>query len=177
MNRREALRGLAALCAGCAGAPPNGSDTAGDCVGPSSGATAGFCLVDALTVRVRGAAGLAPGEAVLAVVDDANAVIVARDDRGYYARSAICTHACCLVDLCADASCAQLLPPPDPCAVAGPADPTALCPCHGSVFRLSDGAPVVGPATAPLPAFAVSVDTGDVVVDTGATVSADVRTS
>ncbi|MFE4961698.1 Rieske 2Fe-2S domain-containing protein [Streptomyces sp. NPDC056660] len=33
------------------------------------------------------------------------------------------------------------------------ADGCVVCPWHGSVFRLSDGAPVSGPATAPQPCF------------------------
>ncbi|UQA91176.1 Rieske (2Fe-2S) protein [Streptomyces halobius] len=38
------------------------------------------------------------------------------------------------------------------------ADGCVECPWHGSVFRLSDGANVRGPATAPQPSFQVSVD-------------------
>ncbi|MBL1089328.1 Rieske 2Fe-2S domain-containing protein [Streptomyces sp. NPDC001739] len=38
------------------------------------------------------------------------------------------------------------------------ADGCVECPWHGSVFRLSDGANVRGPATAPQPAFQVSVE-------------------
>lgn len=37
-------------------------------------------------------------------------------------------------------------------------DGCVVCPWHGSVFRLSDGANVRGPATAPQPTFQVSVD-------------------
>ncbi|MEU3219949.1 Rieske (2Fe-2S) protein [Streptomyces sp. NPDC006971] len=43
------------------------------------------------------------------------------------------------------------------------ADGCVECPWHGSVFRLSDGANVRGPATAPQPAFQVRVD-GDGIV-------------
>ncbi|WP_406474036.1 Rieske 2Fe-2S domain-containing protein [Streptomyces platensis] len=38
------------------------------------------------------------------------------------------------------------------------ADGCVTCPWHGSVFRLSDGANVAGPATAPQPSFRVSVE-------------------
>ncbi|GAA5612619.1 Rieske (2Fe-2S) protein [Streptomyces platensis] len=38
------------------------------------------------------------------------------------------------------------------------ADGCVTCPWHGSVFRLSDGANVGGPATAPQPSFRVSVE-------------------
>jgi len=38
------------------------------------------------------------------------------------------------------------------------ADGCVTCPWHGSVFRLSDGANIAGPATAPQPSFRVSVE-------------------
>jgi nitrite reductase/ring-hydroxylating ferredoxin subunit/uncharacterized membrane protein len=41
-------------------------------------------------------------------------------------------------------------------------DGCVTCPWHGSSFRLTDGEPVVGPATAPVPAFEVRVEGGDV---------------
>ncbi|MEU0837611.1 Rieske (2Fe-2S) protein [Streptomyces sp. NPDC005969] len=43
------------------------------------------------------------------------------------------------------------------------ADGCVECPWHGSVFRLSDGANVRGPATAPQPSFQVSVDSNGTV--------------
>ena len=36
------------------------------------------------------------------------------------------------------------------------------CPCHGSIFRLSDGAVIRGPATAPAPAYQVGLSGGKV---------------
>jgi nitrite reductase/ring-hydroxylating ferredoxin subunit/uncharacterized membrane protein len=41
-------------------------------------------------------------------------------------------------------------------------DGCVTCPWHGSSFRLADGEPVVGPATAPVPAFDVRVEGGQV---------------
>jgi nitrite reductase/ring-hydroxylating ferredoxin subunit len=44
------------------------------------------------------------------------------------------------------------------------ADDTVVCPCHGSTFRLEDGAVVHGPATGPQPAYQVRVRDGRVEV-------------
>lgn len=43
------------------------------------------------------------------------------------------------------------------CQVA-PAGVDFKCPCHGSVFKGSDGTVVSGPAKAPLPRFAAAID-------------------
>jgi Rieske Fe-S protein len=49
------------------------------------------------------------------------------------------------------------------------------CPCHGSSFRLIDGAPTGGPARRPLPSYAVLFDGPDALVDTARSVEAAVR--
>ena len=41
-------------------------------------------------------------------------------------------------------------------------DGSVTCPCHGSTFRLSDGAILRGPATAPQPSFETRVQDGRV---------------
>jgi Rieske Fe-S protein len=50
------------------------------------------------------------------------------------------------------------------CAVADVADGTINCPCHGSRFAIADGAVIGGPAPRPLPAVAVSLRDGQVVL-------------
>jgi Rieske Fe-S protein len=132
--------------------------------------------VEALVVRVVDAATLPVGGTILGNVDDSTAVIVGRDEAGWFARSAICTHACCIVSLCTDEACADLVPTPDGCATAGPAAQFALCTCHGSRFQLSDGAVLNGPATRALPAYALTMDGNDALVDTGAPVDPTART-
>jgi Rieske Fe-S protein len=41
-----------------------------------------------------------------------------------------------------------------------PVDGQLLCPCHGSIFNLADGAVIAGPAPAPLPAERVTESDG-----------------
>ena len=179
LTRRQLVCSTAA-CAGLAacGGPSAGTDSqvdTGGCATPSAGTDPPYCLVSASVVRVTGAVTLSVGQAVLANVDDDTAVIVARDAGGLHALSAICTHACCIVALCRDASCASLTPTPAACGATDVATADAegegvICPCHGSAFRLSDGVALSGPATAPLPSYAVTLDGQDVLVDTGTTV-------
>jgi Rieske Fe-S protein len=49
------------------------------------------------------------------------------------------------------------------CTVGKVANGTIDCPCHGSKFAITDGSPVNGPATSPLPARPVKVQ-GDQIV-------------
>ncbi|MFD4395444.1 Rieske (2Fe-2S) protein [Kitasatospora sp. NPDC058478] len=62
----------------------------------------------------------------------------------YKAFSAVCTHAGCVVD---QVKSQQI-----------------QCPCHGSRFAIADGAVQDGPAPRPLPAYAVTVDGGNLKV-------------
>jgi Rieske Fe-S protein len=120
------------------------------------------------------------GQAVLANLDDNTAVIVARDGRGFHALSAICTHACCLVSLCRVSTCSTVTSNPGECAATDSVSvdenaSTIACPCHGSSFRLIDGAPTGGPARRPLPSYALRFDAQDALVDTARTVDAAAR--
>ena len=121
------------------------------------------------------------GDALLWNVDDNNAVILARDEQGLYARSAICPHACCVVALCGDGNCKELTPSPPQCGSSRiiRADPAGgiVCPCHGSKFRLSDGAVLTGPAVANLRSYETITDGDDVLVDTGTEVDPALRIS
>lgn len=177
LTRRDLLVGAAASTAlACGSGESNAGDAAVEgCTEPSTGSAAPYCLVQAKRVRVAGAASLTAGQSLLVNVDDTTAVIVARDTQGFHALSAICPHACCLVSLCRDAGCTTLSPSPPACGATGvaeadPSAPSLVCPCHGSSFRLSDGAALTGPATSPLPAYAIAVEGSDAIVDTGVSV-------
>ncbi|MFD8226447.1 Rieske (2Fe-2S) protein [Streptomyces massasporeus] len=66
-------------------------------------------------------------------------VVVTQPEQGQFkAFSAICTHQRCLVSTVSDG--------------------TINCPCHGSKFRVADGAVAHGPATRPLPAEKITVE-------------------
>jgi nitrite reductase/ring-hydroxylating ferredoxin subunit len=183
IRRRRLLLALAAYASplGCSnGGEKTRSGVAGCATTSDGGTTVAYCLVESRIVRVKGAGLLAVDDAVLTNIDDNTAVIVARDADGFHALSAICTHACCLVTLCRDAACSQVTSNPGECgttkAASGVAEGTAIaCPCHGSSFRLSDGAPTGGPARRALPSYVVTFDGEDALVDTARSANPSTR--
>jgi nitrite reductase/ring-hydroxylating ferredoxin subunit len=76
---------------------------------------------------------------------DAARVVVTQPARGRYrAFSAVCTHVGCLLNQVADG--------------------TIDCPCHGSRFRITNGAVVKGPARAPLAERRITIVGGMIVL-------------
>ncbi|HEU0031212.1 MAG TPA: Rieske (2Fe-2S) protein [Kofleriaceae bacterium] len=71
-------------------------------------------------------------------------IFVQKTDTGFLALSAICTHA--------------------GCTVAFNGSDQFNCPCHGSQFNAATGAVIFGPAVAPLPSFATSVNGDEVTI-------------
>jgi Rieske Fe-S protein len=72
-------------------------------------------------------------------------VVVTQPTRGQYKGfSAVCTHVGCIMSQVANG--------------------TIDCPCHGSEFKITNGAVVTGPAPSPLPAKPVTVTDGKVVL-------------
>ena len=72
-------------------------------------------------------------------------VVVTQPASGQYrAFSAVCTHVGCLVNKVANG--------------------TIGCPCHGSQFKVTNGAVVAGPAPSPLPAKRVTIVDGRIIL-------------
>jgi Rieske Fe-S protein len=97
-------------------------------------------------------------------------VVVARDARGLFAMTAVCTHQRCLVR---PREVPGLCMPPVEDATNSTGE--LCCHCHGSVYD-GQGVPLTGPATRPLTHFRVSVVDGRVRVHPAEPVPADART-
>jgi cytochrome b6-f complex iron-sulfur subunit len=138
--------GATALLAGCGGG--TGADGGGAAASPTtpaptstpgSGGTSpsasGTVLVSLADVPVDGA--------VSAQTDSGEPILVTQPSAGdVKAFSAICTHKGCTV---------------------APKGNQLVCPCHGSVYDLSTGEVLAGPAPAPLATVDVKVKSGNVV--------------
>jgi len=74
------------------------------------------------------------------VISKVNLVITQPVAGEFKAFSSVCPHVGCLLDKVANG--------------------TIDCPCHGSTFRVSNGAVVTGPATRPLTSIAITVADG-----------------
>jgi Rieske Fe-S protein len=100
----------------------------------SASGSAGGTTVSAADVPVGGGTILA----------DAKVVVTQPKKGTFEAFSAVCTHQGCLVKTIEKGE--------------------IVCPCHGSHFSISDGSPLSGPASSPLPGKKVSVAGGKISV-------------
>ena len=79
------------------------------------------------------------------VIYTAAKVVVTQPVKGEYrAFSAVCTHVGCILNKIANG--------------------TIDCPCHGSEFKITNGAVVTGPAPAPLPKKKIKITDGKVIL-------------
>jgi Rieske Fe-S protein len=141
VDRRTVIR-----TAGVVGVGVVGAAAVAAC-GGRSGSTAGGAAGDA-------ASSAGSASVVIKVTDipvgggkvfDATKVVVTQPKAGEFkAFSAICTH--------------------KGCTVAGVANGTITCPCHGSTYDAATGAVTGGPAPAPLPGKTVTVSGGSLTI-------------
>ncbi|MGW0842943.1 Rieske (2Fe-2S) protein [Streptomyces sp. NPDC002787] len=123
-----AAAGTAALLTGCGG---SGDDNSGDRVEEASpgdaGTGAGEELARTADIPVGGGR----------IFTDRKVVVTQPEEGDFRAFSAVCTHQGCIV--------------------SSVSDETIDCACHGSKFKITDGAVARGPATEALPAEEIKV--------------------
>ncbi|MFD8231861.1 Rieske (2Fe-2S) protein [Streptomyces sp. NPDC059696] len=122
--------GAVALVTACGGGgDDSGSASTGSPTGEGTASgSAGQALADIDEIPVGGGK----------IFADEKVVVTQPEQGQLKAFSAICTHQHCLVG-----------------SVSGG---TINCPCHGSKFKITDGAVAHGPATQPLPAEQITVE-------------------
>jgi Rieske Fe-S protein len=150
------LAGLGSALAGCStAAVPYDANEAGvaeQSAGPAPSASAMPSAVPAVgrkprTTQVTGTVLATAAEIPVGggKIFPAERVVVTQPARGTYRGfSAVCTHVGCILSTVSNG--------------------TINCPCHGSEFKITNGAVVTGPAPAPLPKKPIKIVNGKVVL-------------
>jgi nitrite reductase/ring-hydroxylating ferredoxin subunit len=136
--------------------------------GVAAGATAG-CGGDEMPVAPFSAGRVADHPMGVWKLYGSQRVIVGRDAMGYFAYSATCTHESTLLAFRESTACTA----PTGCTAVSMTGATE-CSLHFSRFD-GDGGAVRGPAISPLPHYQVTVASGEITVNPGVTVAANVR--
>jgi Rieske Fe-S protein len=149
------LVGLGGALAGCStAAVPYDADEAGAVEQPADSAPSAIDMPSASAMPTRTRRAEVTGTVVANVKEipvgggkifAAERVVVTQPARGTYrAFSAVCTHVGCILNQISDG--------------------TINCPCHGSEFKITNGAVVTGPAPRPLPEKPIKIVDGKVVL-------------
>ena len=147
-SRRTMLRGATVgglalpLLAACGGSDDSTSGPSAS--GDSSSAAASSAAPDAPAASGATVAASAVPVGGGTILKDAKVVVTQPTKGDFKAFTAVCTH--------------------KGCTVAKVEDEKIMCPCHGSMFSISDGAPVGGPAPAPLAAKTATLKAGEITV-------------
>ena len=121
----------AACALALAGCAPTPTETPEQVTTPAESPTGGT------PVQVGKLADLPVGSSAAGTANGVDVILFRPDEGTVLAYSDICTHAGCKV---------------------APNGAELKCPCHGSVFKSSDGTVESGPAKLPLPRFAAAID-------------------
>lgn len=142
LNRRNvvgvataAAIGLPVLAACGSDDPETATDPASTPTGSSSDA-AGESPTDSAAVALAATSDIPVGGC--AVFAEQQVVVTQPSEGDFKAFSSVCSH--------------------QGCTVSASSDGVIPCGCHGSEFSIDDGSVLQGPATAPLPEVAISVD-------------------
>ena len=139
MDRRTVVAGVGMLGVGVVGAATLaacgvGRNTASQTSGAAGSTGSGKVVVKTADIPVGGGT----------VFDTAKVVVTQPKAGEFKAFSAVCTHM--------------------GCTVAGVANGTITCPCHGSTYDMATGQVTGGPAPAPLPSKTVTVSGGSITI-------------
>jgi Rieske Fe-S protein len=134
------LAGIGGMVVGCSTAAVPFNATGGGTIPRDEEVPAPTVEADGQTagIEVASTADIPVGGGI--VISKVNLVITQPVAGEFKAFSSVCPHVGCLLDKVANG--------------------TIDCPCHGSTFRVSDGAVVTGPATRPLTSIAITVADG-----------------